>query len=595
MERPSGKQQIYEKTYIDKWSENREILEIQRINLASLAKVAKDGVFKVKFEDQVYEVRAKYVDAKDEMNYTWHGDMYGKGEDIIGAVDIICESGNMYGEFNLDFGTYVIVNLNDPQSNNKNEDKIHFLLKKDSSLEGECGATSKKEDDQPRVKEEKVTSRSAPCTTLVDILVLYTPAAANNANCVSLAQLWIAEANNILRNSAIGVNEVNFRLVGVSQTSLIDDQISTSNDRRATAQRLLDSIQSNNGVEALRLASKADIVVFLTCNPVLEMASKTFGKADINNVNDRSRAHAFIQVTSPGSRYTFTHEIAHLFGCKHDQAQDESLDNLEYSACALEITSIDKKTAVGQGGSDNSRIPYFSNPNVNYNGNATGVSGFANNANMILQSVSRISQYEQGSYLNVNITGPNIIYHSVPSSYTWCVSFICDAETMTNISWHYSGDGFTWQYLANGNLCGTRSNTGFYTGANTIFIRFSAYTANGTYLQAIKPISVIRNYFYKSGSFEADALQAEMSLEVFPNPSLNGKMTIKYDVKKQGNYSLELANSNGITINRIFDNNKLIDGNYSLDIPTQDKISGIYYLILKSNSELKKIALMIKN
>jgi len=50
MERPSGKQQIYEKTYIDKWSENSQILEIQRINLASLAKVAKDGVFKVKLE-----------------------------------------------------------------------------------------------------------------------------------------------------------------------------------------------------------------------------------------------------------------------------------------------------------------------------------------------------------------------------------------------------------------------------------------------------------------------------------------------------------------------------------------------------------------
>jgi hypothetical protein len=143
-------------------------------------------------------------------------------------------------------------------------------------------------------------------------------------------------------------------------------------------------------------------------------------------------------------------------------------------------------------------------------------------------------------------------------------------------------------------MCGSRSNTGFYTGGNPIFIRFSAYTTSGQYLYAIKPVSVIRNYWSLNDPSTKDALISEVKLEVFPNPTGSGKVSIQYDVIKSGEYTMELYNSNGIIIQQIFKNKLMEIGQHSIEVPS-DNSEGLHYVVLKGQDIIKRTPILIKN
>ena len=103
-----------------------------------------------------------------------------------------------------------------------------------------------------------------------------------------------------------------------------------------------------------------------------------------------------ISVTSKGDaerRYTYAHELAHNLGAEHDRDNADGVrtwkDNHGHHLRGGWYSTI---LAYERG---TRRIPYFSNPDVRFNGVPTGVSGYggANNAKTIRNNILKASEW----------------------------------------------------------------------------------------------------------------------------------------------------------------------------------------------------------
>lgn len=91
-----------------------------------------------------------------------------------------------------------------------------------------------------------------------------------------------------------------------------------------------------------------------------------------------NRAYAVVQRHCATGKYTFAHELAHIMGCRHQCSIVPSQSPYPFAhgycfvdqgtKCATIVTDLSAYGATV-------RIPYFSNPNIKYNGTAIGTSG----------------------------------------------------------------------------------------------------------------------------------------------------------------------------------------------------------------------------
>ncbi len=135
-----------------------------------------------------------------------------------------------------------------------------------------------------------------------------------------------------------------------------------------------------------------------------------------NNYNGSySSAYNTSNFSDVQSRYTFVHECGHNMGGKHDrytyiiQNRENELEDYYYkygymfdygSNTARTIMAYNQCSYVGIGGSC-TRVPYFSNPNVEYNGAVTGIEApdqwAAYNALRIDECSPTVSEFEDGN------------------------------------------------------------------------------------------------------------------------------------------------------------------------------------------------------
>ncbi|CAI8831601.1 M12 family metallo-peptidase [Methylocaldum szegediense] len=206
--------------------------------------------------------------------------------------------------------------------------------------------------------------------TIVDLMVVYTPKARANAGGTSGIQAKIVKAveaaNQAYINSKV---HLKLNLVRMAEVSYKEsgDMARTLNDLRGTSDGKMDIVHSwrnQYGADQVALVS-ADANY---CGIAYQMTrlSSSFAPYAFAVVHDDSKAYCL-------AAQTLAHELGHNQGNAHDRANSSSPGIYSYSYGHRLCQSGGFRTIMSYACSGATRISNFANPNVYYNGKATGI------------------------------------------------------------------------------------------------------------------------------------------------------------------------------------------------------------------------------
>jgi hypothetical protein len=268
---------------------------------------------------------------------------------------------------------------------------LHQVIEEDPKLIPPCGVEPTEQgvkaapnSSEPAENAAAKLSNGGAIFTVVDVLVLYTPQARDGAGGESAINttidLAVAEANMTYQNS--GVNLV-LRLAGTAKVPYEESgNISTDLTRLVNpADGYLDNALP------LRAACNADLVCLL-----VENSDGPSGVALVSA--NKTNAFSVVQRAWTVGSYVFAHELAHNFGCEHDRPNANTDGAFPYSyGWVFQVNFRTYGTVMAYPGQ---RIPYFSNPSIDFLGAPTGVASgtnAANNAQTLKLKTSSVSAF----------------------------------------------------------------------------------------------------------------------------------------------------------------------------------------------------------
>lgn len=277
----------------------------------------------------------------------------------------------------------------------------------------------------------------------VRCLILYTPAALAAApNIGGIANFSINQINAALKNSAIIPSQLKIVLAGMLPFSFVE-----SDDIRADVAFINGDSTSNT----LRLSMGADIVVLFT-NGTMGNYSNFAGFASGIGPNP-AITHAIVQVNRAiGPTYTFSHEVGHLLGARHE-ISDDSTSGIAH-AWNFKSCCGHKKTIMHTNSGKGSKVLNYSNPNVRYCGTSTGDALTADNAAVIRGSSCTVANFVSTTpALTARFIGYHDIYAcACDNTFNVEVEVLGGATGPYTFEWAISNDGINWMpYLGSEN------------------------------------------------------------------------------------------------------------------------------------------------
>ncbi len=223
-------------------------------------------------------------------------------------------------------------------------------------------------------------SADAPPTEIT-VLVAYTPRVAGLATDVqALINGAVAVANSTYANSKVRINLKLVKSVRVNYTE------SATHDEDLQHFRVKDDGMMDE-IHGLRDDVKADVCVLLIDNDqYCGLAAAILATADT--------AFAVVHYECAVGNLSFAHEIGHLQGARHDLGVDPLIDPTYPWNHGYLIPTTDGRTVMAYPVASNpTRIPFWSNPDVEYRGVPTGTVDKQNNALMLNTSAIYISNF----------------------------------------------------------------------------------------------------------------------------------------------------------------------------------------------------------
>lgn len=398
----------------DKVNENAAVLRKRGVNIASatlrqVATAEPGASLRLDlFPDTAYGITLK-EQKKTPNGYVWTGSV--KGHPMASYTMSVVED-SMAADLKLPGGiTFSIRSASGD---------VHEVQEVSEDLMGKCGTTEKLNIKNAKTRKATGTTESkvagdpqvsADSAHEIDILVAYTPqaraAAGGTAGMQALINLAVANANTAYTNSLIPLTLV---LVYSYETTYNEDSADLLNDLF----RLQGTTDGNmDEVHALRDGYNADMV----CLMVATAKSGTCGIAFLmgsGSVSASFKQSCFaVCANNCVSNETFAHELGHNMGCSHDQGNGGAgaypySYGWRWNGTSAGNPQYRSVMAYAPG----TRVKYFSNPNVNYDGTPTGTQTTdpspAYNALTITNTRSTIANFEQRG-----VTGPTI--HRAPT------------------------------------------------------------------------------------------------------------------------------------------------------------------------------------
>ena len=387
------------------------------------------------------------------------------------------------------------------------------------------------------------------------LLIAYTPAFKTSiGNADNFCQLAVDLLNQTFINSSVNhraelalSHEINY--IEKDNISKDLDSFSTINDG------VMDEVAS------WRNQVNADICILITTST---SGGALCGQARAIYGN-RDSVFCVINYNCAISNISFPHEIGHLLGARHN---NDSKTTPFANGHGFE-SSINKWRTIMAVASLSTRLPFWSNPNIQRNGVAMGTTAINNNATVLNTTIVDAKVFRQPnssltissspSIENNNIVDYNAIDNiSSAQSYPSGVNVSYRAGVSITLSAGFrSGSVFSAQIVPIANCTGNPYAGGVSNGGDDI-------TPNDN--KSIIPIN-----------------NSEFS--VYPNPT-NGIFNIEYNLIEAMRISLSIVDINGKEVISIFKDKNETNQHYKLQIEINQFADGVYFIKHSRNKEV---------
>lgn len=529
------------------------------IKMGDLRKFAHEGelTFSLPNSKSEFHAAVDFVETNGE-DIIWNGNLLDEKEFIIGTVSLFQQDGKRFGQITSDRGDYEILEL---------QEGLQILLEKDMSKYDEytCGV----DDSKLEINKEAFDNfRISQCTNDIDILYLYTSNVSNAAGSPSQrATIITNNLNQASRSSGITAKQATFRTKGVRLLSGFTETNNIRNDR--------DGLRTNSTANSLRDQFNADVVVLLTNGNY----GSAFGIAYFAVYQGAGFAYCIADINAPTNRYTPSHEVGHIMGCKHDN-HNGPFPNVLASSRGKRWNegSIPRRTILARAGSEG-RIRHFSNPVIRFNGIRTGDSNSRNNARQIRNQATLVANFWPDSDpFSVFVSGPTTIWNT-SSHFEWCAD-IPFCVTPLSYNWDWSSNGYSYQHLGVGD-CVSKRGDFFNTSARTIFIRVTARGPNGKRATRVHRVTNRQDIYQRNPKSKNLVSQngITMGARLYPNPA-SKSLQIKLDIRSAGFLDSYIVNELGQMVKNVHQTKFHKVGEVEELISLEGVQNGLHYFIV---------------
>ncbi len=373
------------------------------------------------YGDLSYKAVKDRLEKRSATRYTWFGRIDGAA---LSQVILVVEEGVMAGNIMVNGEFYQVRAVGEG---------IHAVRKIDQSkFPGEAPPIPVYT--TPDQSQLLSPSSGADDGSTIDVLVVYTAAAAGaSSNILAEIQLGVDETNQSYANSGITQR---VRLVHAAQVNY------TETGRSATDLTRLKNPSDGylDEVHSMRDTYGADLVSFWVEN--MDACGIGYLMTNVSTAFASSGFSVVMRDCATGY-YSFGHEMGHNMGAHHDRYVSDGDGAYPYSHGYV-YTPAKWRTVMAYGNqcTDNgyscTRIPYWSNPNADYQGTPTGISqnasDSANNALTLNNTATTVANFRSSDSptpqcdlavgLDVTISGKTIEDGYYASNFTTGVIFL---------------------------------------------------------------------------------------------------------------------------------------------------------------------------
>ena len=319
-------------------------------------------------------------------------------------------------------------------------------------------------------------------TATIDLLVAYTPASRTlygKAGIEAMIQSAVADANTAYQNSMLNV-ALNLKAMvetNYTETGLITDALGRL---QSSSDGFMDELH------ALRETHAADVVTLVGED------SDSAGVGYVMTAPSTSFAPYAFNVVYSGalSGLTLPHEIGHHMGCQHNRENASSQGAFPYAYGMRNCTTNGSgfRTVMSYYCNDAPRIPYFSTPNLQYNGIPLGTAYETNpatssdNARCINATAATIAAFRPLAAQSTMPApaAPATLAATAISSSQINLSWTDQATDETGLRVYRSTDAAAWALVATLPVNSINFSDTSVAAGTTYYFKVAAYNSNGT-------------------------------------------------------------------------------------------------------------------